>query len=279
MPDPLLVFTTDFGLADSYAGVMKGVALGINPRLRLLDLSHQVPPQNILHGAFVLGTSYRYFPAHAIHVAVVDPGVGTDRRPILLQTPHGAFVAPDNGTLSMVVTEYADAPGAAADSISVPPALRAWHLTNSDYWLQPLSHTFHGRDVFTPVAAHLSLGEPPENLGEPISTLRYRNLPQPQVEADRIRGEVIYVDHFGNLVSSIPGAVIAGRDVVDVRIRGRIIDRLSETFLDGPPSSGLVALLGSHGYLEVAVPQGNAAEALSVRAGEPVSVTLTARQR
>lgn len=285
MSGPLLVFTTDFGLADPYAGVMKGVALAVNPELRLVDLTHQIAPQNVSQGAFVLGVSYRYFPACAIHVAVVDPGVGTSRRPILLQTPHGSFVAPDNGLLSRVLSEYLPEPPPRPGTVEAPPALRAFHLTNPDYWLHPVSSTFHGRDVFTPVAAHLSLGVAPESLGEPTSELAWLPQPQPRVAPEGIRGEIIYCDVYGNLISNIPAALLEGREPGEARLRGRAIGRLSATFLDGsggldgsdgPSPPELVALIGSHGYLEVAVPNGSAAALLSAGPGEPVTVTFAA---
>ncbi len=279
MSGPLLVFTTDFGLTDSYAGVMKGVALGVNPELRLIDLTHRIAPQNVLQGAFVLGVSYRYFPANAIHVAVVDPGVGTSRRPILLQTPHGSFVAPDNGLLSRVLSEYLPDPPARPGTAEVPSALRAFHLTNPDYWLRPVSSTFHGRDVFTPAAAHLSLGVAPESLGEPTAELAWQPQPQPRVAPEGIRGEIIYCDGYGNLISNIPAALLEGRELDEVHIRGRAIGRLSAAFLDGsdgPSPPELVALFGSHGYLEVAVPNGSAAAALSAGPGEPVTVAFAA---
>ena len=273
----MLVFTTDFGLADSYAGAMKGVALGINPNLRLIDLTHQVAPQNVAQGAFVLGVSYRYFPADAIHVAVVDPGVGTSRRPILLQTPHGSFVAPDNGLLSRVLSEYLPDPPPTPGIVEVPPLLRAFHLTNPDYWLHPVSSTFHGRDIFTPVAAHLSLGVAPESLGEPTAELTWLPLPQASVTPEGLRGEIIYCDVYGNLISSIPATLLEGREVGEIRIRGRSIRRLSATFLDAGDSASppeLIALFGSHGYLEVAVPNGSAAATLSAGPGEPVTVNF-----
>ena len=281
----MLVFTTDFGLADSYAGVMKGVALSINPDLRLIDLTHQVMPQNVSQGAFVLGVSYRYFPADAIHVAVVDPGVGTSRRPILLQTPHGSFVGPDNGLLSRILSDHLPDPSASPGTVEVPPALRAFHLTNPDYWLHPVSSTFHGRDVFTPVAAHLSLGVAPESLGEPTTQLTWLPLPQARVTPEGIGGEIIYRDVYGNLISSIPATLLEGREIGEVRIRGRAIHRLSATFLDIGDSAQasisergpeLIALFGSHGYLEIAVPNGNAAAVLSAEPGEPVTVTFAA---
>ena len=274
MSGTILVFTTDFGLADSYAGVMKGVALGINPDLRLIDLTHQVAPQNIAQGAFVLGVGYRYFPADAIHVAIVDPGVGTARRPVLLQTPRGSFVAPDNGLLSRVLEECLSAPPSVSGAAQLPTTVRAFHLTNPDYWLHPVSSTFHGRDVFTPVAAHLSLGVPPESMGVQTAELEYLPIPHPRLNSEGIRAEIIYCDVYGNLISSIPMSLLEGHQIGEIRIRGRAITRLSRTFNDGPAASGLIALFGSHGYLEVAVPNGSAAATLSAGPGEPVTVTF-----
>ena len=277
MSRPLLIFTTDFGLTDAYAGVMKGVALGINPELRFIDLTHQIAPQNVAQGAFVLGLGYRYFPADAIHVAVVDPGVGTSRRPILLQTPHGSFVAPDNGLLSRVLSDYLPDPSTSLETVEVPPVLRAFHLTNPDYWRHPVSSTFHGRDVFTPVAAHLSLGVAPESLGELTTELEWLPLTPYRVTPEGVGGEIIYCDVYGNLISNIPASLLEGGELDEVRIRGRSIRRLSATFLDtavGASRPDLVALIGSHGYLEVAVPSGSAAATLSAGPGEPLTVTF-----
>ena len=282
MPSGLLVYTTDFGLSDSYAGVMKGVALGINPGLRFIDLTHQIAPQNIAQAAFVLGVSHQFFPADAIHVAVVDPGVGTNRRPILVQTPHGSFVAPDNGLLSRVISRYLPDPPTAPGTAQLPASVRAFHLTNPDYWLHPVSSTFHGRDIFTPVAAHLSLGIAPESLGERTGEVTWLPMPLPRRTDGAVAGEIIYCDLYGNLVSNIPAAMLAGREIAEVRIRGRAIRRLSSTFLDadeGESPSALIALFGSHGYLEVAVPNGNAASMLNTGLGERLTVTFTAAQR
>ncbi len=273
MKVPLLVFTTDFGLSDSYAGVMKGVALGINPDLSFVDLTHQVAPQSVSQGAFALGVSYRYFPAHAIHVVVVDPGVGTSRRPVLLQTSNGSFVAPDNGLLSRVLDDYLPETPASSGPVDLPQDVRAFHLTNPAYWLHPVSSTFHGRDIFTPVAAHLSNGVFPALMGEPTGVLEYLHVPRPRADADGIRGEIIYCDTYGNLISNIPQQLIEGRVIGEIRIRGRVIPRLSRTFNDGP-AAGLVALVGSHGYLEVAVPNGSVAAALAAGPGEPIAVTF-----
>jgi S-adenosylmethionine hydrolase len=253
---------------------MKGVALHINPNLRFVDLTHQVPPQNVAQGAFALGVSYRYFPANTIHVAVVDPGVGTSRRPVLLQTPHGSFVAPDNGMLSRVLEAYLPDTPSDSTSVELPTAIRAYHLTNPDYWLHPVSSTFHGRDIFTPVAAHLSLGVSAEAMGEPTGELEYLPVPQPRADSEGIRGEIIYCDVYGNLISNIPISLIETMEIGEIRIRGRAISRLSRTFNDAPAPSGLVALVGSHGYLEVAVPNGSAAATLTAGTGEPITVTF-----
>ena len=270
-----IVFTTDFGLSDPYAGVMKGVVLGINPRATMVDLTHQIQPQNVRQAAFVLGTSYRFFPAEAIHVVVVDPGVGTGRRAVLLATPAGRFLAPDNGVLSHVLGDYLDDPPERPGRVDVPFALAAYNLTSSRYWLHSVSQTFHGRDIFAPAAAHLSLGVRPGELGEPVSDLVWLPAPRPAYEGHRIQGEVVNVDHFGNLVSNVPSGALAGDGGIEVTIKGRRIAGLSRTYQEGEQTleGGLAALVGSHGYLEIAVRNGSAALALGADVGEPVHIT------
>ena len=274
MTSPIVVFTTDFGLSDAYAGVMKGVALGINPNLRLIDLTHQILPQNVAQGSFLLGINHLFFPDDAIHVAVVDPGVGTDRRPVLLTTPCGTFVSPDNGLLSGVVDRYLESVPESTGPVALPSELSAVHLTNPDYWRHPVSHTFHGRDIFTPVAAHLSLGVAPRDMGEPIDHLP---LPQPVSQGGAITGQVIYQDVYGNLVTNIPADNLPDVELVDVRIKGRSIVGLSRTFNDSRHvgEDGLIALAGSHGYLEVALPNGSAADSLAGSEGETVTVVYS----
>lgn len=271
-----MVLTTDFGLQDPYVGVMKGVALGINPLVPIIDLTHQIRPQNVAQGAFVLGSSYRFFPPGAIHVVVVDPGVGTDRNALLLLTPRGRFLAPDNGVLSHVLRDYLDEPPGQSGEIDVPAALAAYRLTNPRYWLHPVSRTFHGRDVFAPAAAHLSLGVHPNDLGEPLKLLSWLPSPLPGRAGNIIQGEIVNVDHFGNLVTNIPAPMLEGFSGVDVKIRGRVIHGLIPTFHGGPEAlkDGLVALVGSHGYLEAAVRDGSAAMLLGADISEPVEVTL-----
>lgn len=274
-----IVLTTDFGLADPFVGVMKGVVLGINPQARLIDLTHHIQPQNVLQGAFLLGTSYRFFPPGAIHVVVVDPGVGTSRRALLLTTPRGWFLAPDNGVLSYVLQDFLNSVPEQGGMVTLPAGLEAFSLTNPRYWLHPVSNTFHGRDVFAPVAAHLSLGVAPTEVGEPVSEVVCSPLPRPFYPEQRgdqsVEGEVIIVDHFGNLVTNIPVTALRGAEDIHVTVKGHRISGLSRAFqqMEDTPKTQLVALIGSNGYLEIALPNGSAAALLAVGAGEPVQVT------
>ncbi len=287
---PPLVITTDFGLSDAFVGVMKGVILNINPQAVVIDLTHDLQPQNLRQASFVLGVNYPYFPPDTIHVAVVDPGVGTERRALLLITPTARFLAPDNGLLSYVVKDYLTEPPGQTGQLSqfgripVPPGLKAYALTNPRYWLNPVSNTFHGRDVFAPVAAHLSLGLPPQALGAPVADLVWQPLPEPTRRDDGgVQGEVIYIDRFGNLITNIAAVDLRaerdGAGSVEVRIGPRRILGLSRTFHDvsvpdwtQPDGVALVALIGSNGYLEVAARDGNAAQVLGLGAGTPVRV-------
>ena len=273
---PPIVLTTDFGLSDPYVGMMKGVIISINPRAAVIDLTHQVQPQNIGQGAFILGCSHPFFPDGAIHVVVVDPGVGTDRAAVLLETPHATFLAPDNGLLSPILREYLAHLPDSPQRVPVPEPCAAHRLTNREYWLPAVSSTFHGRDVFAPVAAHLSLGLPAEAVGPPIPDLEWLPSPQPRQEGNTLEGQVIYTDHFGNLVTNIPGDALAAGEAAIVAIRGLRIPGLSRTFHDDSHQlpNGALALVGSHGFLEIAVRDGNAAATLGISEGERVSVTL-----
>ncbi|MBI4311368.1 MAG: SAM-dependent chlorinase/fluorinase [Chloroflexi bacterium] len=275
----IVTLLTDFGASDAYAGVMKGVMLGINPSLAIVDLTQDVRPQDVLQGAFLLGTAWRYFPPGAIHVAVVDPGVGTDRRALLAQGEGHTFLAPDNGLLSFVLRSAFDRPstgsGRTEEPFAVrhrplPPGFHAYALTNPHYWLPKVSSTFHGRDVFAPVAAHLSLGAPPEEMGEPVSTVATFLIPQPRWEGGRLVGCVLHVDRFGNIVTNVTAEAVAGLGANPVvEVGGKGIRGLSATYGAG---SGLVALTGSHGYLEIALVNGDAARALGVKVGDAVAV-------
>jgi len=176
----IITFTTDFGLSDAYVAAMKGVILGINPEAKLIDICHTIKPQNISQAAFVLSTAYRFFPQKTVHLAVVDPRVGTERRAVILRTLSADFVAPDNGILSHVIQELSVKQIASNDNLQqreLEPRLEAVSITKSQFWRTPTSNTFHGRDIFAPVAALLSLGFPPINFGEAITSLAMLLLP------------------------------------------------------------------------------------------------------
>ena len=207
---PIITLTTDFGLTDAYVASMKGVILSINPRVTLVDITHDIPSQDIGAAAFILHTGHAFFPEGTIHLAIVDPDVGTYRRPIALVTPHATFVAPDNGLLSYIIAEATQASTATPLSgtwlrdTKLPTGITAFHLNNPDFWRKPISHTFHGRDIFAPVAAHLSLGVPLDKIGESIPSLFTFPIPHPKPQPDgSLLGHIQHIDSFGNLISDI----------------------------------------------------------------------------
>ncbi len=272
---PVVTLTTDFGTVDGYVAAMKGVILGIEPRLTLVDVSHDVPPQNVAHGAFVLAEATRHFPAGSVHLAVVDPGVGGNRKPLLLVTPDARYVAPDNGLLTRVLARYGSASDADAPFLSpirapLPPDCRAFELANPRYRLPDVSHTFHGRDVFAPAAAHLSTGVPPEEFGPPVAEVVWLNLPPPADSGGVTEGRVIHVDRFGNLITNIALDAGAGRAVV-VDLGGLSIEGLSSSYEE---ADGVLAVVGSHGTLEIAVRDGNAAHQFALGVGASVRVLI-----
>ena len=267
---PVITLTTDFGVADPYVGMMKGVIFRINPEAKVVDLTHQVSPQDIQQGAFLLGSSYRFFPNHTVHVVVGDPEVGSTRRPLLLETRQGRFVAPDNGVLSHVLR---DGGATALDSqgqAPLPEGWRAFHLTNSTYWLHPLSATFHGRDVFAPSAAHLTLGVSPQELGQKVYKINCLPLGTPEWQGDRLQGRVVHIDRFGNMVTDIPRHALDLGQRLEIEVKGRRISGLRAFYAEG---EGLMALIGSYDTLEIAVKNGSAAAELDGRIGDAVVVT------
>ena len=273
MAAPIVTLTTDFGTVDPYVGVMKGVILGVNPRVSIVDISHEVPPQAIKAGAFVIGTSHRYFPQGTVHVVVVDPGVGTSRRPVLLATPSANFLAPDNGILGHVLWQgfgEKDPLVLEGSQVSLPQGYRAYHINNPDYWVHPLSTTFHGRDIFAPAAAHLSLGLEARQLGPEVNHLTWLAGWQPQREGNTLMGEVVYIDHFGNLVTNVPARCMPKDGPISVEIRGRRIKGLNSSYAEG---NGLLAIVGSHGNLELSLKNGSAAQRLRAQVGDPVQVS------
>jgi S-adenosylmethionine hydrolase len=254
---------TDFGLKDGNVGVMKGVIWGIAPSVQISDLSHDIQPQNVREAAFVLGRAAPYFPQGTIHLVVVDPGVGTERRAIAAQIGPYKFVGPDNGVLTRL-WEYAQR--------------NAWsthlvHLDQSQYWLNDVSNVFHGRDIFAPVAAHLASGLPIRSVGTSIDQPILLTLPFPQRIDDVVHGEIIYIDRFGSLVTNIRYEDLSGfRDVI-VRVADVEVQGLVKTFAERPPGT-LIALSSSTGDLIVSVVNGSASRRLSVEVGDPIEVSI-----
>jgi len=272
MQPPIITLTTDFGTADTFVGAMKGVILGIAPDAQIIDLSHEVPPQDVQAGAFALASAYRYFPPGTIHVAVVDPGVGTRRHPVAVTTNGATFICPDNGLLSYPLDEaraFVDRPPFVMGRVALPHDWHAVHLSNADYWLQPPSSTFHGRDIFAPVAGHLAAGVAIAAMGTRVLDLAAFALPRPRSAGDTSIGQVLHVDHFGNLITNLHPANLPDGQQLEIRVGGAAIAGISETYQDGVD---LVALIGSSGTLEIAFRNGNAARTLGVAVGADVHV-------
>jgi hypothetical protein len=267
----VITLTTDFGLSDAYVAEMKGIILGINPDARLVDICHTIKPQNIAQAAFVLSTAHRYFPKRTIHLVVVDPGVGSGRRAILLRTPLADFLAPDNGVLSYVLRDYVSKQS--RRSARLPPELEAITLNKPEFWRTPVSATFHGRDIFAPVAARLSLGSAPTTFGDRIETLTVLPVPRPGKTAKgALIGQILHIDNFGNLISSVRDQDLPEKkDDILVMIGGKRIHGLCRTYQEG---TGLLALIGSHGYLEISLKNGSAAGFLGMGIGDQLRINL-----
>lgn len=254
----IITLLTDFGLQDGYVGMMKGSISQVVSNVNIIDLSHQIPPQNIAAGRFCLMNAYAYFPYGTIHIAVVDPGVGSHRRGVAIQFEGGYLVGPDNGVLSGV--------------LSLSPAIIAVELTNPQYWRTPNpSATFHGRDIFAPVGGYLAKGIPIHKLGHLIDTasLIDLSLPSFQVTEGGIIGYIQYIDIFGNLVTNIPASVVKGKNgLVEVKER-KIPQKMTYSEVE---LGELVALIGSHGWVEIAVNGGSAKAQLEVDLGENILI-------
>ena len=271
----MITLTTDFGTQDSYVAEMKGVVLQLNPQATIVDISHHIDPQSVIQGAFVLGSAYHAFPKDTIHVAVVDPGVGTSRRAILLVTPDCCFLAPDNGLLTYALRDSIEYRAISQNrqflelmDVGIPSDCAAYNLSNRSLWKSPASDTFHGRDIFASVAAHLSLGTALEEGGEPLHSLVCLCISRTQRKGDTIMGHIIHVDGFGNLVTTIEGQALA-ESKVEVLLKGRRIQGVSWSYAE---STDLLAIVGSHGNLEIAVRDGSAARDLNAKVGDEVVV-------
>ncbi|MEE9211692.1 MAG: SAM-dependent chlorinase/fluorinase [Phycisphaeraceae bacterium] len=258
---PVITLTTDFGTQDTYVAQMKGVILGIALDAQIIDLSHSVPPQDVVAGALMLEATLDYFPPGSVHVGVVDPGVGTTRAGLAIQTRNHLYVGPDNGLFTAVI-----------DRNELVAAVK---LTNRAYHLHPTSATFHGRDVFAPAAAHLAKGVPLDQLGEATTDLVRLDLPHPVRVGDMLEAHVIRIDRFGNLITDLTASALRDWECqqttegVTVMVGDATICNLARTFADVPDGDP-VAYFGSTGRLEVAVRNGNAAERFSVGPGATV---------
>ncbi|MCI0513282.1 SAM-dependent chlorinase/fluorinase [candidate division KSB1 bacterium] len=256
----IITLLTDFGATEAFVGIMKGVILSINPAVQLVDLTHQIPPHQIGIGALQLNRAYRYFPAGTIHVAVVDPGVGSKRSIILVAANAQFFLAPDNGLLQYIFENHG--------------VTTVTKVTNGKYFLPEISQTFHGRDIFAPVAGHLSRGVNPTEFGGRTRTFLRGSTPPLRIEANAIYGQIILIDHFGNLISNIPRSALP-RNVPEQRWRIQLkeleIQGLSPNYADAPQQVPL-ALWSSWDTLEIAVFQARAATLLGVDLGTAIQI-------
>jgi hypothetical protein len=257
----VITLTTDFGTQDHYVSAMKAVMLGIAPDARFIDVSHDIPAQDIMAGAWVVRNAAFLFPPNSVHLVVIDPGVGTERHPIAIKIKDQYFVGPDNGIFSLLYDEF---------------EFEAIKLNKPEFWRGDRSRTFHGRDIFAPIAAHLSSGISLDKLGDPIKDLVSYHWAVPIGDKDGLQGWVIHIDRFGNLITNISEELLedtVGRRKVRIYVGNTMIDHLVNTFGDVEPGEP-VAFIGSSGMLEVGINKGNAAKMLSVDKGAQISLVL-----
>ena len=262
LPNAIITLTTDYGTNDHLVGTLKGVILKINPEATIVDITHGVAPFDVLDGALAIGSAYSYFPARTIHVVVVDPGVGTERRPLLVTAENQYFVAPDNGVLSLVYEREEN--------------VVARHATAEHYYLQPISKTFHGRDIFAPIAAWLSKGWQTASMGDEITDYKKFALPKPKATDGVVKGIVMRIDAFGNLITNFARKICRARRSSRARSASRWERRAVSNLVDTYASGGAgeaIAYVGSSGYIEIGVNKGSATKTLAQ--GRGVAVTLT----
>lgn len=256
---PVISLLTDFGTVDYFVGAVKGAILSVNPLAVIADITHEVPPQDVEAAAFILLASYKTFPAGTIHVAVVDPGVGSTRRPIIVSAGEQFFVGPDNGIFSYIYDRE--------------PSHRTFHVTADKYFRQPVSTTFHGRDIFAPVAAALSNGVKPTAFGSLVTDeVRFETSLTPVIEKDgNVEGRIIHIDRFGNCITNITRDVLKDQPA-SLLVKGKTIGSFRDFYGDSAPNE-VFAIWGSAGFLEIAVNRGSAALTLGVKRGEAVILT------
>jgi S-adenosylmethionine hydrolase len=259
LPNPIITLTTDYGTDDHLVGVLKGVILKINPEVQIVDITHGVTPFDLLDGAMAIANAYSYFPPRTIHVVVVDPGVGTERRPLLVSGQNQYFIAPDNGVLSAVYEKEQN--------------FVVRQLTAEHYFLQPVSKTFHGRDIFAAVAGWLSKNWQPASMGEEITDFKRFALPRPKEADGLLKGVVLKVDSFGNLITNFKnedlpeGALEKGE--IKLQVGSHAVSKLVPTFANGNAGEP-IAYVGSSGLLEIGVNKGSASKTLGIGRGTPV---------
>ena len=261
MARPILTLTTDFGLTDHYVAAMKGVILGICPTAQMVDVTHQVSPFEITEGAYTIAQAWRCFPKKTVHVVVVDPGVGTARRPILMEAGGQYFIAPDNGVLSMIYN-------------TEEHKIRL--ISNERWFRKPVSRTFHGRDIFAPAAAHLASGAKPAEFGRLIEDYLRPAFGKPRRAGKRTwNGQILKIDHFGNLITNFHIADFPDLERRDFRmaVGPNELTVLARSYAETSPGE-LFVILGSSGYYEVSISQGSAAKQVGCAAGGPVELTL-----
>jgi len=262
---PIITLTTDFGLNDHFVGTIKGVILDIAPEVELVDICHSVQAFDVLDGALTIAQAYSYFPAGTVHFVVVDPGVGTARRPILVTSERHHFVAPDNGVLSLIYSRE--------------ERLQVRHVTAEHYYLQPVSNTFHARDIFAPVTAYLAKGVDPAKFGEEVDDFVRFNAPKPKAaDGNTLRGVVLKVDRFGNLITNItpqdaPSLFQPQPPAFKILVGNCEIAEIKLNYAQGTPGE-VFGILGSMGYLEIAANRGSAAQAVGAGKGSDVNVVL-----
>lgn len=269
-PTRIITLTTDFGTSDTYVGIMKGVILSINPNAQIVDLTHAIPPQDIYEAAFSIYAAHSYFPKGTIHIIVVDPGVGSDRQAIVSRTDNAFFVCPDNGVLSYLLQSVENEDEQPVDSVAIQ---------NSGYYLPEVSNTFHGRDIFAPIAAHLSLGVSLEDIGPPVQTLVQLPIQVPELIGDTLTGQIVKIDRFGNAITNISETAIArlksastgGISTYEIRVGSVRLHRFNRAYAESGVGKSL-AIIGSSGLLEIAINGGNAKEGLRIKWGDPVVV-------
>jgi len=262
---PIITLTTDFGTNDHFIGTMKGVILAIEPEAQIIDICHSVQAFDVLDGALTISQAYSYFPSGTVHMVIVDPGVGTARRPLLVTSERHHFVAPDNGVLSLIYQRE--------------QRLSARHVTGEHYFLQPVSNTFHARDIFSPVAAYLAKGVDPAKFGEEVTDFVRFSAPKPKAtDGNTLRGVVLKVDRFGNLITNITpqdAPMLFGENpsAFKIVVGQREIREIKDAYAQGAPGE-VFGILGSMGYLEVAANRGAAAQLLGVGKGTDVNIVL-----